>query len=243
MGGLQITPLTFLLAALALLAVSCSTGSEVAVEPVVTAAPTVAATPTPAAAPATVAATPTATPEPTPAPYDGELAAMRIPALGVDAAIESIGTVPGRNQLASPGPYTVGWYHIYDKPGFGTSSLYSAHRDYFPNIKGPFYSLTELGDGDEIIVVMDDGREYVYEVFLQRRYPVDDVPMNDLISPDDADDPDLRRPAGEEWITLITCGGEFVVTAERGSGIYLHRDIVIARRVDGASALAAANVP
>lgn len=241
---MHFTPMAFLLAAaLALLALACSTGSEVTVEPVVTATASPAAAPTPAATPAaTAAATPSATPEPTPDPYDGELAAMRIPALGVDAAIESIGTVPGRNQLASPGPHTVGWYHIYDKPGFGTSSLYSAHRDYFPNIKGPFYALTDLGDGDEIIVVMDDGREYVYEVFLQRRYPVDDLPMRDLISPDSADDPDLRRPAGEEWITLITCGGEFVVTAERGSGIYLHRDIVIARRVDGASAFAA-NVP
>ena len=243
MRGLHITPLSFLLVALALLAVACSTGTEVSVEPAVTATATPSATVAPTQAPATaVAATPSATPEPTPEPYDGELAAMRIPALGVDAAIEYVGTIPGRRQLAAPGPHTVGWYHIYDKPGFGTSSLYSAHKDYWPDIKGPFHSLTDLGDGDEIIVVMDDGREYVYEVFLQRRYTVDDIPMNDLIKPEDADDPDLRRPAGEEWITLITCGGEFVVTAERGSGIYLHRDVVIARRVDGAFALAA-NVP
>lgn len=244
MRGLHITPLAFLLtAALALLAVACSTGSEVAVEPVATATDTPQATPARAAAPRTAVPAPSATPEPTPEPYDGELVAMRIPALGVDAAVERVGINRERNELDVPSdPLNVAWYHKYGKPGIDADTLYSAHRDYWPNIKGPFFALTELGDGDEVILVMEDGREYVYEVFFQRRYLTDDVPMRDLIYAYEAEDPELLRPAGEEWITLITCGGEFVVTAERGSGIYLHRDIVIARRVDGAFALAA-NVP
>ena len=165
-------------------------------------------------------------------PYDGKLASMRIPALGVEAAIEPIGLVEGRNQLDVPEWYNIGWYHIYDKPGFGTSSLYTAHKDYWPDRRGPFYALTDLQDGDQIVVVMDDGREYVYEVFFQRRYTRDDIPMYDLIWPHEARDPELLRPEGEEWITLYTCGGDFVARTEGGAGYYLHRDVVIGRLVE-----------
>ena len=188
---------------------------------------TPAATASPGAAEA-----PTATPTAEPTPYDGELVTMRIPSLGVEAPIEAIGLIEEINQLDVPAPRNVGWYHIFDKPGFGTSSLFSAHKDWHPDIRGPFYALTELEAGDLVIVVMDDGREYVYEVFLQRRYEASAVPLGDLIRSHEAEDPDLRRPAGEEWVTLITCGGDFIPTEESGAGYYVHRDVVIARLVD-----------
>ncbi len=218
------------LATLLLVGTACGGGSPaVIVEPVSSptvdpsAQPTTTVTPEPSDTP---------TPAPEPTPYDGEVVAMRLPSIEVEAPIELIGLVEGRNQLDAPGPHTIGWYHIYDKPGFGTSSLFSAHKDYFPNIRGPFYALTELEPGDEIIVIMDDGREYVYEVFLQRRYEVDAFPTGDLIWPHKARDPELLRPADEEWITLITCGGDFVATTEGGAGRYLQRDVVIARLVE-----------
>ena len=216
-------------AALALASLAC-VSMDVPAEPE---APSPTATATPTATPAT--ATPTAAPAtPTPAPYDGEPVIMRIPRLGVEAPIEAIGIIEGRNQLDVPAPRNVGWYDVYDKPGFGTSSLYSAHKDYHPDIRGPFYALTELEAGDRIVVVMDDGREYVYEVFFQRRYATGDMPMRDLISPERAEDPELRRPASEEWITMYTCGGEFVSYDGNagGPGYYVHRDVVIARLVE-----------
>ena len=245
---MRLTPIAFLLAALTLLVAACGGGAEVAVEPVATAtdapAQTRAATVVAAASTTAPSAVATVTPEatPTPEPYDGELVAMRIPALEVDAAIERTGINRERNELDVPDdPHNVAWYHKYGKPGIDGDTLYSAHKDYWPDIRGPFWALTELQDGDEIVLVMEDGREYVYEVFFQERYLTDDVPMRDLIYADRAENPELLRPADEEWITLITCGGEFVATSERGSGIYLHRDIVIARRVDRPSAMAAAS--
>ena len=195
-----------------------------------TPAATATATATATTAPAQETATPPATPEPT--PYDGELALMRIPSLGVEAPIEALGKVPGYNKLDVPRPRNVGWYHIFDKPGFGTNSLYSAHKDWHPDIRGPFYALTDLEDGDVVVVVMDDGREYIYEVFLQRRYIAGEVPMADLISPHEAEDPALQRPADEEWVVLITCGGKFVEANPDGSGYYVHRDVVIAKLVE-----------
>ena len=155
-------------------ALALAAGGCVAAEPSALSEPT----PVPETAAATATATPPATvaeqatPEPTPepTPYDGRLSKMRIPSLGVEAPIEAIGLIPGQNKLDVPQPRNVGWYDIYDKPGFGTSSLYSAHKDYYPDILGPFHKLTELQAGNLVVVVMDDGREYVYEVFFQERY-------------------------------------------------------------------------
>ncbi len=198
--------------------------------------PSAARTATPTAAPTeapTGAPTERPAPTPEPTPYDGELVMMRIPSLGVEAPIEAIGKIPGVNKLDVPRPRNVGWYHIYDKPGFGTSSLFSAHKDWAAdNIRGPFYALTELKAGDLVIVVMDDGREYVYEVFFQQRYVTGDLPMHDLIWPHEAENEELLRPAEEEWVTLITCGGDFIPTEPDGSGYYVHRDVVIARLVE-----------
>ncbi len=246
--------------ALLLVSVACGGGSESAepVEPSPTATAVATATPEPTPTPPTPTATatpaprtapppaatlpvPTATPEPTPPPtpertpepYRGELVSMRLPSLGVEAPIEPIGLVPGRNQLDVPEWQNIGWYHIYDKPGLGTSSLYSAHKDYWPDKRGPFYTLTDLQDGDQIVIEMEDGREYVYEVFFQRRYDVDEMPMYDIVWPHKAKNPELRRPPDEEWITLYTCGGDFVsYDGDGGPGYYVHRDVVIARLVD-----------
>ena len=222
-----------LAAALALTAAACASiepgveSGRVERTPTVTPTASAAATATPTPIP-----TPAPTPTPEPTPYDGELAMMRIPALGVEAPIEAIGLLEEINELDVPSPRNVGWYYIYDKPGFGTNSLYSAHKDWYPDILGPFNRLTDLEDGDLVIVVMDDGREYVYEVFFQERYEAGAVPMGDLIRPHEAEDPALRRPAHEEWAILITCGGDFISAEEGGPGDYLHRDVVIARLIE-----------
>ncbi|MGI8925584.1 MAG: class F sortase [Tepidiformaceae bacterium] len=185
----------------------------------------VAITATPA--PPTTAATATATNEPaatpTPRPFDGAVAAMRLPRFGVDSPIEAIGLLPN-NQLDIPkNPHNTGWYNIYDKPGFTGNAVFSAHVDYFPNIKGPFYLLASMNAGDEVVVVMENGLEYKYRVIRKQRYSVTDIPMGELIWP-------TTKASNAEWITLITCGGAFRATSSSGAGEYLQRDVVIAER-------------
>lgn len=185
-------------------------------------------------------ATPTAvstqlpSPTPTPRPYDGEITRMIIPRFGVDAVVENIGiseTSAGR-QLDTPAdPLNVGWYGedaISEKPGFGGNAVFAAHVDYYPNIKGPFYQLDDLAQDDEIIVVMDDGRQYHYALVAKKRYHKDEIPMGELI---DGTAPELVQPAGVEWITLVTCGGDLVRYCPGCAGYYLHRDVVIAKLV------------
>ena len=215
--------------------------------------PDYVATPTPTATPTVAAsstAPPTPTPTPTAPPYDGQVARLRIPSLDVDAAIEPIGLVPGENQLDVPGdPHNVGWYDIYDKPGipnpantgwmdFGVyaepgyrgNSVFSAHKDYYPDIRGPFNELAQLQvvDGEDvyIVVVMDNGLEYTYRMIKNQLYDAADFPAGDLIWPKD-------KPAGVEWITLITCDGTFSPYDDPGGpGEYLDRRVVVAERVD-----------
>lgn len=165
---------------------------------------------------------PTATP--TPLPFDGPLARMIAPSVGIDHAIEEIGIT--NNQLDTPKDAVgkVGWYYIYDKPGFGKNAVFAAHVNYnFKN--GPFARLTDVKPGDPVTIQMaEGGPAYTYEVFFYKRYDVKAIPMGELI-----DAP--TRPANEEWITLITCGGRFQATQDNGLGDYLDRDVVIARRV------------
>lgn len=168
--------------------------------------------------------TPTGTPvppTPTPTPYAGTVARLQLEAFGVDSKVEEIGLKPN-NQLDTPkDAHDTGWYYIYDRPGWGGNAVFSAHVDYWPNIRGPFNRLSESQPGDKIHVVMADGTRYIYEVFKKEQYEADNIPMGDIIWPPD-------KPANQEWITLITCGGTFVQTSDQGWGEYLHRDVVVA---------------
>ncbi len=184
--------------------------------PLPTATPTLALTAT---------ESPTASPSPTATPYDGSVMRLKIPRFDVDSAIENIGILSNGYLDTPHDPYNTGWYDIYDKPGFGGNAVFAAHVDYYPRIRGPFYDLAKMDAGDQVIIVMEDGREYVYEVISKVRYPENAIPMGAII-----DAPD--KPEGDEWITLITCGGRFRPNdGVSGPGQYLDRDVVVARRV------------
>lgn len=208
---------------------------------------------TPFAISPTATATGVPTPTPTAPPSTGAVARMKIPALGIDFPIEQLGILPS-NELDTPhdGNNKIGWYHSYVvvnasgnasfhfeglpdpsrvdtnthilKPGYGTNSVFSAHESW--NFKaGPFKDLNKANPGDLVIVDMADGVEYTYRIFFKQRYDIDNIPMGDLIWP-------KNRPADKEWITLITCGGNFVPTpGGNGLGEYTQRDVVIAERI------------
>lgn len=185
--------------------------AEAAAETPTVASPTVAATSTPAAAPS-----PTATPT----PFDGRVARFKMAKFNIDAPIEEL-QLDASNVMETPQDENtaVGWYDIYDKPGWGGNAIFSAHV-YYHNDPAPFVSLAKSEAGDIVEVVMEDGTSYTYEVFSNTRYHRDTIPMGDLIWPKEKADYD-------EWITLITCGGELDSTGWE----YLSRDVVVAKRI------------
>lgn len=173
---------------------------------------------------------------PTPTPFAGQVARMKIPRFGVDAAMESIG-VDARNQMEVPADYrNIGWYDpaktgwttVESRPGWGGNSVYAAHVDWYPSMRGPFYDLDQIEQGDQIVVVMENGLEYTYEAVRLTRYTASTMPTGDIIWPPD-------KPDGEEWITLITCGGTLVRDYPGGPGHYEQRDVVVARLVTDAA--------
>jgi len=150
------------------------------------------------------------------------LARVVAPKLGVDNYIELVGVVNNEMQAPDDGVYAVGWFPDYGLPGAGGNIVMTAHETW-NHVQGPFYGLHKAGLGDDIEVKMADGKTIAYKVISNKRYKVDGIPMADIIWP-------KIRPQNEEWITLLTCGGE-IVYGSNGFGEYLSRDVVVARRV------------
>ena len=180
-------------------------------------APAATETPTDTATPTN---TPRPTPTATPTPFNGKVARMKIPRFNVDAPIEEL-AINAQNELDTPKDTnrSVGWYYIYDKPGFGGNAVFSAHV-YYHSIPAPFVNLAKSAEGDKIIVQMENGTEYTYSVISNKRYNRDTIDMGAIIWPKEKADYD-------EWITLITCGGELDSTGQE----YVSRDVVVAKRI------------
>ena len=208
----------FALGALVLVVgIACSDGDEkqeATPEPTATVP---AETPT-STAPATN--TPRPTPTATPTPFNGAVARIKIPRFNVDAPIENL-AINAAGELDTPKDTnrSVGWYHIYDKPGFGGNAIFSAHV-YYHSIPAPFVSLAKSAAGDKIVVQMENGTEYTYEVISNDRYHRDTIDMGAIIWP-------KQKADYDEWVTLITCGGELDSTGQE----YISRDVVVAKRI------------
>ena len=163
-------------------------------------------------------------PKTTPVPPTASgVARMRAPRLGLDHHIEDVGVVSGEMETPPDAQYAVGWYRPWDKPGVVGNAVFSAHETW-NHMQGPFYGLHEARTGDEITIDLASGARIRYRVFSNIRYDVNKMPMSHILWP-------TGRAPGQQWITLITCGGRLVYDAS-GFGEYLDRDVVIAQRFD-----------
>jgi hypothetical protein len=220
-------------AVLVVIAAACGGSSNKKSTPSAQASATKSATAT-----RTATATATSTPTATPTPFNGKVSKMLIPRFGVDAPVEAL-TVDSTNTMETPASghelTDVGWYDstlkpnasfLGTKPGWDGNAVFAAHV-YWNSKPAPFnhvasiYGGAGLAAGDEVDIVMEDGTEYKYSVMAPaKEYNRDTIPMGDIISPPD-------RPAGAQWITLITCGGELDSTGQE----YVNRSVVVAQRV------------
>ncbi len=122
--------------------------------------------------------------------------AVRIPDIGLEATILSVG-VDEENQFAVPAADTVGWYKYGAAPGSSGSAVLAAHVDYGGRA-GAFFNLSELQTGETLEVEMLDGSVLRYRVTTNVLYDKQELPADDLF-----------RKDGDEILTLITCGGTF----------------------------------
>lgn len=152
---------------------------------------------------------------PTPETFDAPVARLVIGRIGVDAPVEVLG-VDRTGTMESPdGPDVVAWYGFTAKPGQGGNAVFSGHVDYIRHGPAVFWDLRKLEPGDAIEVRLADGTRLEYAVTASRLYPLDQVPMGDVLA-----------PTSTESVTIITCGGTF------GGGQYSHRLVLRAARTE-----------
>jgi LPXTG-site transpeptidase (sortase) family protein len=145
--------------------------------------------------------------------YDAPVQRLLIPSIGVDAPIVSMGLTADGALAAPNGPTDVAWYPFTAKPGMGGNAVFSGHVDYIHYGPAVFWDLRKLKAGDTIDVRLTDGTVLQYTVTASKLYPVDQVPMQDVLA-----------QTSTESITLITCGGVFE------SGEYTDRLVLRAAR-------------
>ena len=229
MNRARIIPFLLVALATALLATSVACGGSE--DEAAAASPTEAATAAPTLPP---------TPAATATPFKGGVARFKYPRFNIDAPVDAMAT-NAEGQLDTPSKgkenTTVAWYdqtldskyRVGDRPGWGGNAIFSAHVYYISDkacpsnprsCPAPFQKLAHANVGDDISVVMENGIEYKYKVIKKDQYHRDNVPMGDIVN-------GAGKPAGKEWITMITCGGSLDSTGLE----YTSRDVVIAERV------------
>ncbi len=121
---------------------------------------------------------------------------LRIPSIGVDASMQSVGLTSTGN-MGIPTNYTdVAWFTGSPKPGTLGTSVVVGHRDTRLFGPGVFRSLTQLAIGDDVYVTTD-GREAHFRVVDKRAYKEDTDRTHEITGGDG----DMAR------LNLITCEG------------------------------------
>jgi LPXTG-site transpeptidase (sortase) family protein len=174
---------------------------------------------TPAASP-TTNASPAIPDKPTPSTTTGGVnkkasirpLRLRIPSIGVDTPLETLG-VTRLGRLQPPvDPQRAGWFPGSAVPGELGPAVVAGHRD---SKVGPavFWHLTDLRIGDTVIVTRSDGATVRFEVAQIRRVPRASFPTEQVYG-----------ATPDSMLRLITCGGLY----DHVHGRYLDNVLVVA---------------
>jgi LPXTG-site transpeptidase (sortase) family protein len=140
---------------------------------------------------------------------------LRIPSIGVDTSLETLG-VSRLGRLRPPvNPQRAGWFPGSAVPGELGPAVVAGHRD---SKVGPavFWRLTDLRLGDTVIVTRSDGVTVRFEVAQIRRVPRASFPTEQVYG-----------ATPDSMLRLITCGGLY----DHVHGRYLDNVLVVALAV------------
>jgi sortase A len=138
---------------------------------------------------------------------------LRIPALGIDTNIQSVGLAKdGSGEMGVPNNFTdVAWYNGGPYPGMSGSAVLAGHLNGRNIPKAVFYDLEKLQPGDVVEVVDDGGKVIQFEVTAVKTYSYNDPTEDIFLTASD-------RPR----LNLITCGGEWL----KNERLYNKRTVV-----------------
>jgi hypothetical protein len=157
-----------------------------------------------------------------PAPPPVSVAPIELQAdkIGLAAPVE-MGQVVDGVMVDPSGPWVVVWYENLGKVGDGGNVVMAGHVDYWSVGPAIFWNIRDLLPGDSLRLLGENGESFEYAVEWTYLYDVateltPEVIQNEIVA-----------DTGQESLTLITCGGEFVPeTAE-----YLQRYVVRANLI------------
>ncbi len=170
---------------------------------------------------------PTPLPTATPTPYfikDGDIVrrsdapiTLRIPKIGVNAAVESVGLDPSGAMATPTTPFRVAWFDGGPLPGQPGNAVIDGHLDSRIYGMAVFWNLGKLVPGDTVEVEMPGQRWLTFVVERVAVYPYDAAPLDQIFGPSDV-----------PHLNLITCSGVF----DRSSHNYDRRRVVYTRLDD-----------
>jgi sortase (surface protein transpeptidase) len=144
------------------------------------------------------AASPSTTAPAPPAPRrPGVPRRIRIPSLGIDAPVVSVGR-EADGSMEVPSAHEAGWYGAGPRPGESAgSAVIAAHVDY-DGRPGAFFTLRNAQPGAPVVVTDASGQDHRFVVSERAQVAKGRLPADELF-----------RTGGGPVLTLITCGGTF----------------------------------
>jgi len=128
-------------------------------------------------------------------------ARLRVPSIGVDAAVEQVGQ-KADGTMGTPTKFgEVAWYAPGSKPGAAGNAVFAGHVDNALTTAGVFEHLSQLKKGDYITVADATGKTLVYRVSSSTSYAANEAPVAQIFA-----------ASGPSQLVLITCTGEWVTS-------------------------------
>jgi hypothetical protein len=146
-------------------------------------------------------------------------ARLIIPAIGVDAAIQSVGLFwNGDGEMGIPSNFTdVAWYNGGPRPGMPGNAVIDGHLDGRNVKEAVFYNLGKLKPGDLVEVVDQNGKTWQFQVVRLAMYDYN-ASTTDIFSGD----------LSQARLNLITCAGDWI----KSQNLYNQRVVVFTQLVN-----------
>jgi sortase (surface protein transpeptidase) len=150
-----------------------------------------------------------------PVAYAGLPKHIKIPAVGVDAAVEYVGLTPNGTLVAPEGPDNAAWYDAGPHPGQPGNAVIDGHYGWVGGVPAVFDNLFKLNPGDKIYIVDDKGVTITFAVRELNSFTETQIATKVFHSADD-----------KAHLNLITCEGVWNATNQS----YSNRLVVFADR-------------
>jgi LPXTG-site transpeptidase (sortase) family protein len=128
---------------------------------------------------------------------NNEVGTLKIPSLGTNAKIETVGLNANGNMDVPANDKSVGWYKFGPQPGEAGSAVLAGHVDTYAGTSGVFKDLDKLKVGDEVDVVNMQNETIHFAVDRIEVYDEEEAPLKSIFGYSD----------GEIHLNLITCAG------------------------------------